>query len=83
MRKYMVYVDDGREAMRLAIPAESQKAARKYVNGNGEVIAVKDVTDDYPISSTKVSDALAAAGFNRIEIDFIIRALDQCELTTD
>lgn len=25
----------------------------------------------------------AAAGFSRIEIDFIIRALDQCELTTD
>ena len=83
MRKYMVYVDDGRDAMRLAIPAESQKAAKKYVNGNGEVIAVKDVTDDYQISSTKVSNALAAAGFGQIEIDFIIRALDQCELTTD
>ena len=50
MKKYMVYLDDGRDCYKVAVPAANEKAARKYVEGNGEVIAVKDISEDYPIS---------------------------------
>lgn len=52
-----------------------KKAARKYVEGNGEVIAIKDVTQDFPISLDKVVQALKNAQFGQIEIDLITRCL--------
>lgn len=55
MKKYMVYMDDGRDCFKAAIPAANEKAARKYVEGNGEVVAIKDVTKDFPISLDKVA----------------------------
>lgn len=57
------------------VPAANEKAARKYVEGNGEVIAVKDITDDYPISLDKVVQALRNAQFGQTEIDLITRCL--------
>lgn len=55
--------------------AVNEKAARKYVEGNGEVIAVKDITEDFPISLDKVVQALKNAQFGQIEIDLITRCL--------
>ena len=75
MKKYIVYVDSGESVMKLAIPSESVKAAKKYVQGNGEVIKVADVTADYPIHANKVAEALKVANFGENEIDFIIRTL--------
>lgn len=75
MRKYFVYMDDGHDCFKCAIPAVSEKAARKYVEGNGEVVAVKDVTADFPISEGKVNEALEKAQLDRTEIDFIVRCL--------
>ena len=48
--------------------------------GNGEVIAVRDVTEDYPISADKVRDALRKACFGEFEQDFIVRALTEFEI---
>lgn len=75
MKKYMVYMDDGRDCFKVAVPAMSEKEARKYVEGNGEVIAIKDVTEDFPISLDKVAQALKNAQFGQIEIDLITRCL--------
>ena len=75
MKKYIVYMDDGRNCFKVAVPATSEKAARKYVEGNGEVITVKDVTKDFPISLDKVAQALKNAQFGQIEIDLITRCL--------
>lgn len=76
MRKYMVYMDDGCSCFKLAIPAANEKGARKYVEGNGEIIAVRDVTDDWSISIDKVAKALKDAQFGPLEIDLITRCLD-------
>jgi hypothetical protein len=81
MRKYFVYLDDSRNVYKIAVPAENEKAARKYVEGNGEIIAVKDVTDEMPINHIKVYDALKNAGFGENEADFIVRALQQINIT--
>lgn len=75
MKKYMVYMDDERDCFKVAVPAKTEKEARKYVEGNGEVIAVKDITKDFPISLEKVADALKKAQFGQIEIDLITRCL--------
>lgn len=31
MKKYMVYMDDGRDCFKVAVPAKTEKEARKYV----------------------------------------------------
>ena len=75
LKKYLVYLDDGKSCYREAIPAASEEHARNLVAGNGEVIAVKEVTEDYPIDISKVRDALQRASFGQDEIDFIARTL--------
>ena len=71
----MVYMDDGRDCFKVAVPATNEKEARKYVEGNGEVIAIKDITEDFPISLDKVAQALTNAQFGQVEIDLITRCL--------
>ena len=80
MKKFMVYIDDGNNVYKLAIPAKDEKAAREHVQGNGEVIAVKDVTTKYLISADKVAQALKNADFGKYEIDFITRALQEINI---
>ena len=75
LKKYMVYMDDGKDCFKVAVPAINEDAAKEYVKGNGEVIAVKDVTNDYEISIDKVAAALKNEEFSQIEIDFITRCL--------
>lgn len=80
MNKYMVYMDDGKDCYKIAVPADSIKDARKFVEGNGEVIKVREVNAEYPIDASKVSEALAAGGFSQTEIDFIVRTLTRTEI---
>ena len=80
MKKYMVYLDDGKNVYKLAIPAKDEKTAREYVKGNGEVIAVKEVTTKDLISAEKVAQALKNADFGEYEIDFITRALQEVNI---
>lgn len=75
LRKYMVYLDDRIDCYKVAIPAENEAAARKYCEGNGEIIAVKDITEEYPISAACVLEALNMRDFGKIEKDLIIRTL--------
>lgn len=77
MKKYMVYLDDGKDCYKLAVPAKDEDAAKKYIRGNGEVVAIKDITNDCPISAEKVGQALYNAGFGDIEMDLITRTLQQ------
>lgn len=75
MNKYMVYVDDGYNAMRIAVPAHNEKEAKEYVKGNGEIIAVKDISEQYPIDANYLMEVLNGSSFGEIEKDLIIRAL--------
>ncbi len=79
-KKYFVYLDDGTDCFRCSIPAKSKEDATDYVAGNGEVVAVKDVTKDIFISADKVGDALKKSGFGDVEIQFIIRTLTRTEI---
>lgn len=73
----MVYLDDGKLVSKTAVPANSEKAAREYCGGNGEIIAIKDITQEYSeISLDFVIDALRLARFGKTEIELISRCLE-------
>lgn len=80
MKKYMVYMESGNDLYKIAVPADSEKKAREYVNGNGEVLLVKDVTEEYYIDAYKVAGTLLDAGFGEKEVDFIVRTLQQTRI---
>lgn len=73
---YRVIAEDRDNAYKLYIPANSKRDAEKWANGNGEIIDVRDVTADFPISIDKVVDALKTAGFGQIECDIIMRLVE-------
>ena len=75
MKKYMVYLDDGKTCFKVAVPAINEKKAKEYVANNGEIIAIKDITEDFPIDLDKVTQALRLSHFGDTEIDIITRCL--------
>ena len=75
VKAYKVIWEDRDDVYRGFVPAESAKKAEEYVAGNGDIIHVEEVTDDYPISCGKVADALLAANFGQAEVDIITRML--------
>lgn len=76
---YDVYLDDGRDVFKCTIPAESKAAAKRYVVGNGEVVAIKDC----PVQNINLNclvDTLHRDGWGNAEIDIITRTLQACGL---
>lgn len=76
---YEVYLDDGRDTFKCTIPAENKAAAKKYVAGNGEVVAIRDC-DLQDIDTNFLADTLRRNGLGQKEIDVIVRALQTCGL---
>lgn len=79
MKVYKVYLEDRTNAFRVIVPACSEKEAREFVAGNGEVVAIKE-TKDYPLDAGKVAYALKKDGFGQAECDIITRTLQQLGL---
>ena len=80
-RKYFVYIDDGDEVYKIAIAAANEDIARDFCTGNGEIVAVRDVTEEYKISFYDLRKALQDIGrFDRFEIDFISRTLQNLDV---
>lgn len=83
---FMVYVDGGTDhdgndiLMKIAVPAKDEQDARDYVAGNGEIVAVQDVSDQYRINASRVYDALEKSNFTQHEIDYIVRTLQRTEI---
>lgn len=78
LRKYMVYLEDGEYLYKVAVPAEDEQVARDYVDGNGEILMVKDLTEENKlrIFSKNVVEALKNYGFSTTQTDLIIRTLE-------
>lgn len=83
---FMVYIDGGTDhdgndiLMKIAVPAKDEQDARDYVAGNGDIIAVQDVSDQYRINASRVYDALEKSNFTQHEIDYIVRTLQRTEI---
>lgn len=80
MTVYDVYLDAGRDALKVTVPAESQKAAEQYVQGNGEIVAIRKNPDIQDIDLRCLADTLSRDGWGQMEIDIITRALVQVGL---
>lgn len=75
LKKYFVYLDDGNDVLKIAVPAESEEAAKKFCEGNGEIVKVKEITSEVQIEADAVAYALKGQNFSETEIDLIIRTL--------
>ena len=80
LRKFIVWLDGGEDCFKVAVPAKNKKEAIKFCEGNGALLCVKDVTEEYPIDLGRVYKALLDAGFGYKEIDFITRTLQETQI---
>ena len=76
---YTVYLEDGNNCFKVTVPAESEKEARNFVSGNGDIITVKD-SPLQDIDCNYLADTLRRGGWGQMEIDVITRALFKCGL---
>lgn len=79
MNVYDLYMDDGKATYKVTVPAFSKKDAKAYVEGNGDVVAVKP-SELQDIDLNCLADTLKRAQWGQQEIDVITRALAQCGL---
>ena len=79
MNVYDLYMDDGHNTFKVTVPAFSKKDAKEYVQGNGEVVAIKS-SELQDIDLNCLADTLKRSGWGQQEIDVITRALAQIGL---
>lgn len=58
LKIYYVFLDDGVNVFKIAVPAVDEASAIDYVRGNGVVISVKE-DKDYRVDMNKLSCVLA------------------------
>ena len=81
LRKYMVYMEYEDYVYKVAVPAEDEQAARDYVDGNGDVILIKDITEEVKIYPDNIFAALKNYDFSSTQIDIIVRTLQTTGIT--
>lgn len=79
MNVYDLYMDDGHSTFKVTVPAFSKKDAKEYVQGNGDVVAVKP-SELQDIDLNCLADTLERSGWGQQEVDVITRALAQIGL---
>lgn len=79
MNVYDLYMDDGHNTFKVTVPAFSKKDAKEYVQGNGEVVAIKP-SELQDIDLNCLANTLKRSEWGQQEIDVITRALAQIGL---
>lgn len=82
LRKYRVVIDTGENNFIEAfIPGRSISDVKRYCSGNGKIVHIQDITNEYKISHSRVSNILRNSGLTDIEYRFIVRALEISGIT--
>ena len=76
---YNVYLDDGKSAFRVTVPAASKKEAADYVQGNGEIVAINPAPVQ-GIDLHRLAYDLKSCQWSQTEVDIITRTLATCGL---
>ena len=76
---YNVYLDDGKSAFRVTVPAASKKEAADYVQGNGDVVAINPAPVQ-GIDLHRLAYDLKSCQWSQTDIDIITRTLATCGL---
>lgn len=79
MNVYDLHMDDGHNTFKVTVPAFSKKDAKEYVQGNGEVVAIKP-SELQDIDLNCLANTLKRSEWGQQEIDVITRALAQIGL---
>lgn len=74
MKVYEVIIESGNDVFKTLIPAKNTKDVEKQVQGNGEIVRIKDVTDKYPISINFIHEQLLGK-IGEAELTIITRVL--------
>lgn len=61
-RMYEMIIDDGQQVFKAVRCGYTDADVVMRYGGNGEIVRIKDVTEDFPISERCVSDALKSFG---------------------
>ena len=78
---YEVYMDDGRECFKVTIPAQTKQDAINWVNGNGEIIRIRESEILKDIDVECLAKTLALNGWGQTEIDVITQLITICGLS--
>lgn len=76
---FEVIFESGKDVFKEYIPCKTKKEAEKWIQGNGDIVRIKEYKLNDSISLDKILDALKASKFGEIEIDIISRALSDCD----
>ena len=77
---YEVYMDDGHDCFKATVPAQTKQDAINYVNGNGEIIRVRESEMLRDINVDCLAETLKLNGWGYMEIDVITRLITICGL---
>ena len=83
MRIFTVYLEAGDNLFKVLIPAECEEEAMEQCIGNGEVIAVKDVTSNHRFDTVELWKTLEQAGYDKEKIQLLDRLLENLGLATE
>ena len=75
-KPYVVYIEKDDQTIKLYVPAMSAKDARKYVEGSGEIVALKEAPGTMP-SAEKVDEAMRKDGCSKAECQLIMYLMAQ------
>lgn len=73
IKKYIVYIDDGKLVFKAYVLAKNEKEAKEYVKGNGEVVGIKR-DEETRIDLNKLQDDLKSCGWSKAEVQYIYQA---------
>lgn len=77
---YEVYMDDGHDCFKVTVPAQTKQGAIDYVNGNGEIIAIRESENLRDIDVDCLAETLRLNSWGQMEIDVITRLITICGL---
>ena len=69
-RVFELIIDDGSNVFKVYETAKNKSEAEKSAQGNGEIVRIKDVTDEYPISTERLQNVLDS-NFGKVESHII------------
>lgn len=81
MKAYEMIIDGGENVFKCVRPAKDVKQLKYIYGGNGEMVRIKDVTEEYGIDVSYLHDVLVGkrnGHFGEIEADIICTVLSRC-----
>ena len=78
MKMFKTYFDDGDTCFKVIRPAESKSQFYSRFGGNGEIIKIDDVTEEFPLDPEKLLDDLRRIGYGEPEAYAISECVRKC-----